>query len=79
VLESAFSIISVLAAPASLPCIVRSSDAAVRVDDIQREADPKGKADWKMDLEVTDQAGEGCCLLQGVWQMRKQSGSGLNI
>jgi len=35
------------------------------------KADTKGKADWKMDLEIKDQAGEVCCLLQGVWQMRK--------
>jgi hypothetical protein len=32
-----------------------------------------------MDLEVKDLAGEVCCLLQGIWQMRKQSRSGLNI
>lgn len=41
------------------------------VDAIQREADAQGKADWKMDLEIKDQAGTVCCLVEGVWQMRK--------
>ena len=40
------------------------------VDAIQAEAEAKGKADWKMDLEIKDQAGTVCCLLQGVWQLR---------
>jgi hypothetical protein len=26
---------------------------------------------WKMDLEVKDKSGQVCCLVQGVWQMRK--------
>jgi len=40
------------------------------VDAIQAEAEAKGKADWKMDLEIKDQSGTVCCLLQGVWQLR---------
>jgi thioesterase domain-containing protein len=40
------------------------------VDAIQAEAEAKGKADWKMNLEIKDQAGTVCCLLQGVWQLR---------
>jgi hypothetical protein len=40
------------------------------VDAIQAEAEAKGKADWKMNLEIKDQAGMVCCLLQGVWQLR---------
>lgn len=38
---------------------------------IQREADARGKADWKMNLEIKDQTGVVCCLMEGVWQMRK--------
>jgi len=41
------------------------------VNAIQKEADEKGKADWKMNLEIKDQAGTVCCLVQGTWQMRK--------
>ncbi len=43
------------------------------VDAIQAEAEAKGKADWKMNLEIKDQAGTVCCLLQGVWQLRPMS------
>jgi len=57
--------------PAATDVTVESTLSEAEVDAIQREADAKGKADWKMDLEVRDQAGEVCCLLQGVWQMRK--------
>ena len=49
-------------------------EASLSIEDVeamQREADVKGKADWKMDLELKDQSGQVCCLMQGVWQMRK--------
>jgi thioesterase domain-containing protein len=49
----------------------RPASTNVTVESTLSEAEVKGKADWKMDLEVKDQAGEVCCLLQGVWQMRK--------
>ena len=57
--------------PAATDVTVEATLSAEEVDAIQREADAQGKADWKMGLEIKDQAGEVCCLLQGVWQMRK--------
>jgi thioesterase domain-containing protein len=57
--------------PATTDVTVEAMLSEVEADAIQREVEAKGKADWKMDLEVKNQAGEVCCLLQGVWQMRK--------
>jgi thioesterase domain-containing protein len=57
--------------PAATDVTVEANLSTEEVDAIQREADAQGKADWKMDLEIKDQAGVVCCLLQGVWQMRK--------
>lgn len=52
---------------------VEATLSKAEVDAIQAEAEAKGKADWKMDLEIKDQAGTVCCLLQGVWQLRPLS------
>lgn len=52
---------------------VEATLSKAEVDAIQAEAEAKGKADWKMDLEIKDQAGTICCLLQGVWQLRPLS------
>jgi thioesterase domain-containing protein len=57
--------------PATTFVTVEATLSTEEIDVIQREADEKGKADWKMELELKDQAGETCCLLQGIWQMRK--------
>ena len=57
--------------PAASDVTVEAMLSEAEVEAVQREADAKGKADWKMDLEVKDRAGEVCCLIQGVWQMRK--------
>jgi thioesterase domain-containing protein len=57
--------------PAKTDVTVEAILSESEVDAIQREADAKGKADWKMDLEIKDKAGEVCCLIQGVWQLRK--------
>lgn len=57
--------------PATTDVTVEASLSAEAVDAVQKEADEKGKADWKMDLEVKDKTGQVCCLIQGVWQMRK--------
>jgi hypothetical protein len=57
--------------PAITNVTVEANLSPEEIDAIHREADAKGKADWKMDLEIKDQAGEVCCLLQGIWQLRK--------
>lgn len=57
--------------PAITDVTVETDLSVDQVDAIQREADAQGKADWKMNLEIKDQAGVVCCLVQGIWQMRK--------
>lgn len=57
--------------PATTDVTVEMTLSEEQVAAVQQEADEKGKADWKMDLELKDQAGTVCCLMQGVWQMRK--------
>ena len=57
--------------PAITNVTVEANLSPEEIDAIHREADAKGKADWKMDLEIKDEAGEVCCLLQGTWQLRK--------
>lgn len=57
--------------PATTDVTVEATLGEAEVAAIQSEADARGKADWKMDLEVKDKAGQTCCLIQGVWQLRK--------
>jgi len=57
--------------PATTDVTVEVTLSEAEAEAIQREVEAKGKADWKMDLEVKNQTGEICCLLQGVWQLRK--------
>jgi thioesterase domain-containing protein len=57
--------------PATTDVTVEADLTVDEVDAVQKEADAQGRANWKMNLEIKDQAGAVCCLLQGVWQMRK--------
>jgi len=61
--------------PATTDVTVEAMLSEVEVDAIQQEAEEKGKADWKMDLEVVSQTGEACCLIQGVWRLRMMEGA----
>jgi len=44
---------------------------ALQVDEIQRSAETKEKADWSMDLEIKDSNGQICSTIHGIWQLRK--------
>jgi thioesterase domain-containing protein len=57
--------------PATTDVTVEASLSEEEVEAVQKEADAKGKADWKMDLELKDKSGQVCCFMQGVWQMRR--------
>jgi thioesterase domain-containing protein len=57
--------------PAKTDVTVEVTLSEAEVAAIQKVADEKGKADWKMDLEIKDTDGQVCALVQGVWQMRK--------
>jgi len=39
---------------------------------ILNEAEVQGKAEWTMDMEIKDESGAMCCLVQGVFQVRKK-------
>jgi thioesterase domain-containing protein len=41
------------------------------VKEIQKTAEGYGKADWSMSLEIKNESGDVCCLINGIWQMRK--------
>jgi hypothetical protein len=41
------------------------------VEQLHRELEEKGKADFNLDLELTDVSGEAVALLKGTWQGRK--------
>jgi len=58
--------------PATTDVTVEASLSEEEVEAVQKEADAKGKADWKMDLELKDKSGQVCCFMQGVWQMRRR-------
>ena len=57
--------------PATTDVTVEASLSKEEVEAVQKEADAKGKADWTMNLELKDKSGQVCCLMQGVWQMRR--------
>ncbi|HDP26325.1 MAG TPA: DUF4442 domain-containing protein [Deltaproteobacteria bacterium] len=42
-----------------------------QVEQITREADEKGKADYGLDLKLMDDQGEVCAVVNGTWQLRK--------
>jgi thioesterase domain-containing protein len=42
-----------------------------QVKEIQQTAEELGKADWSMSLEIKNKSGEVCCLINGIWQMRR--------
>lgn len=63
--------------PATTDVTVEATLSEAEVNAIQGEAEAKGKADWKMDLEIKDQAKTVCSLIQGVWQLRVISEGGI--
>jgi hypothetical protein len=42
-----------------------------QVEQIHKELEEKGKADFNLDLELIDANGEVVALLKGTWQGRK--------
>ncbi|MFZ2417470.1 MAG: hypothetical protein WAW22_03000, partial [Smithellaceae bacterium] len=63
--------------PATTDVTVEATLSEAEVNAIQGEAEAKGKADWKMDLEIKDQEKTVCSLIQGVWQLRVISEGGI--
>lgn len=58
--------------PATTDVIVELSMSEEQVRQITKELDEKGKADFPLELQLTDANGEVVSILQGTWQGRKK-------
>ena len=52
-----------------ITCVASMSPA--QAEQIKSIADEAGKADWVLDLELKDAKGDVCCIVHGIFQMRK--------
>jgi thioesterase domain-containing protein len=57
--------------PGTSDMTVEAALTEKEVKKIQKEACEYGKADWGMNLEIKNESGDVCCLVNGIWQMRK--------
>ena len=57
--------------PALTDITVETSLSEDQVEQIQKELEEKGKADFNLDLELIDANGEVVAMLKGTWQGRK--------
>jgi thioesterase domain-containing protein len=60
--------------PATTDMTVEVELTEKQVKDMNETARLMGKADWAMNLEIKDENGDVCCLVNGIWQMRKSDG-----
>jgi len=58
--------------PATSSVTVELEFAPEQVGQILKTAEEQGKAEWIMDMELKDEAGQICCLVHGIFQMRKK-------
>ncbi|MBT8489713.1 MAG: DUF4442 domain-containing protein [Deltaproteobacteria bacterium] len=56
--------------PGTSDMTVETALTEKEVKEIQKTAEEYGKADWSMNLEIKNESGEVCCLVNGIWQMR---------
>lgn len=57
--------------PAATDVTVEAAMDPEQIERLEKTADEAGKADWVMDLELKDEQGNICCLVNGNFQMRK--------
>lgn len=57
--------------PATTDITVEASMTSEHAEKIKSIADETGKADWVLDLELKDEKGDVCCIVHGIFQMRK--------
>lgn len=57
--------------PATTDITVEASMPSAKAEQIKKITDETGKADWDLDLELKDTKGEVCCIVHGIFQMRK--------
>lgn len=58
--------------PATGDILVEARISAEQISQISVQADAQGKADYRLDLELKDSAGEVVAISQGLYQMRKR-------
>ena len=59
--------------PATTDITLRTRLSDEEADGIRRELDDKGKADFTLELELTDAHGEVVAVVKGIWQGRKMT------
>ncbi len=57
--------------PATTDVTLEMALDADQADQIQAEAEEKGKADFSLEMEIKDAAGEVVSMINGTWQIRK--------
>ena len=57
--------------PATTDITVEASMPTAQAEQIKNITDETGKADWVLDLELKDEKGDICCIVHGIFQMRK--------
>ena len=57
--------------PATTDIAVEASMPTAQAEQIKNITDETGKADWVLDLELKDEKGDICCIVHGIFQMRK--------
>ena len=58
--------------PATTDITVEASMPPAQAEQIKNITDDTGKADWVLDLELKDEKGDICCIVHGIFQMRKR-------
>jgi thioesterase domain-containing protein len=57
--------------PATTDITVEVSMSPEQAEQVKNLTDETGKADWVLDLELKDAMGGACCIVHGIFQMRK--------
>ena len=57
--------------PGTTDITCEASMSPAQAEQIKSIADEAGKADWVLDLELKDAKGDVCCIVHGIFQMRK--------
>ena len=58
--------------PATGDILVEARLSSEQIAEIAAQADAQGKADYRLELELKDSAGEVVAISQGLYQMRKR-------
>jgi thioesterase domain-containing protein len=57
--------------PGTTDITCEASMPLTQAEQIKNLTDETGKADWVLDLELKDAKGDICCIVHGIFQMRK--------